>query len=242
MSQNIAPRLATAQDEALTVDAVKAAMPKRQKHNISQRLVDELNKIVSDPEERIAFRENLLSYTNVLQDPNIKLTTYLDAVRYVSFKLMGYTNQEAWMKTFPDRYQRLIDDGKSDMFIRSTVACYNRNKVVNMIMEQTMIPSYVLNQDVYQKAINEQARLMMTAKSEKVRSDAANSLLTHLKQPETTKLKLDVEVKQDDSLRDLRAAITDLATAQRRAIEAGMNTAQDIANSKLINGEYERVE
>jgi len=235
-------RLISEDSEELTLDSVKAAMPKRQKHNITQGLVDELNKIVNEPEEREAFRNNLLSYTSVLQDPNVKLETYIHAVKYASFKLMGMTNQEAWMKTFPERYQRLIDAGKDDGHIRATVSCYRRNKIVAQVMEQAMIPTYVLNQDLFQKALNTQAHLMVTAKSEKVRSDAANSLLTHLKQPETTKLKLDVNVKQDDSIKELKEATLELVKAQRLSIEAGANSAEDIARGKLIDGESTRID
>ena len=61
---------------------------------------------------------------------------------------------------------------------------YNKNKLVNLILEQSMIPSWVLNQDMYQKALNVQCELMLTANSEKV-SDAANSILTHLKPPQS---------------------------------------------------------
>lgn len=242
MPKNIPARLTTTDDVVLTVDALRDVMPKRQKHNITQHLVDELNKLVVDPEAREGFRENLVGYTNILSDPNIKLNTYIQAVKYVSYKLLGYNNQESWMKTFPERNQRLIDAGKSAGFLRATVANYNRNKIVNLIIEQTMVPSYVLNQDMYQKALNTQLLLMTTAESEKVRTEAANSLLVHLKQPETTKMTLDVNVKQDDSIRELHAATLELAKAQRLAIEAGINTADDIAKAKLINGECERID
>jgi hypothetical protein len=36
-------------------------------------------------------------------------------------------------------------------------------------MAQTLVPSYVLNADLYQKALNTSAELMISAKSEKVR-------------------------------------------------------------------------
>jgi hypothetical protein len=230
------------EDVPLTVESLKGVMPKRQKHNINKALVDELNLIVTDPEERDHFRENLLGYTNVLQDPNVRLPTYIEAVKYVSFKLMGYTNQESWIKTFPDRYARLLKDGKDEGFLRATVSCYNRGKVVNMILEQTLVPTYVLNQDLYQKALNVQAQLMMTADSEKVRTEAANSLLVNLKQPETTKLDISVGVKEDDSLRELRDATMELIEEQKKAIRAGVNSAQDIAESKIIVGEAKRVD
>lgn len=226
----------------LTVEALKGAMPKRQKHNINKSLVDELNAICTEPEERDAFRENLLSYSNVLQDPNIRLPTYIEAVKYVSFKLMGMTNQDAWIKTFPERYKRLVRQKKGDDFIRATVACYNRGKVVNMILEQTLVPTYVLNQDLYQKALNVQAQLMFTADSEKVRTEAANSLLVHLKQPDTTKLQLDIKVEEDDSIRELREATLELVKTQRVAIEAGVTDAKEVAESKIITGEAKRIE
>jgi hypothetical protein len=229
--------LATDGEHPLTAEALKAVMPKRQKHNITDSLVNELNTLVKDPEERRAFRENLISYASVLEDPNVKLPDYVHAVRYVSYQLMGMTNQQAWVRTFPERYQRLIDDKKisedDDAHLRATVSCYNKGKVVNTIREQTLIPTWVLNSDVHQKAINRLAILMVSSKSEKVQADAASSLLTHLKMPETVKMKLDVEVKEDDS--------TDLALAQRDAIKSGAADAQVIAEGKLVETEYERV-
>ena len=226
----------------LTVDAVKAVMPKRQKHNITQSLVDELNQLVTEPEAREVFRENLLGYSSVLQDPNVRLPTYVDAVRYVSFQLMGDSNQTAWIKTFPDRYQRLRDMGKDDGFIRATVACYNRNKVVNKIREQSLIPAYIANYDMYQEALNEQRKLMLNAKSEKVRSDAAKCILEQLKLPETTKVSLDVNVKEDDSIRELRETTLELVKAQKLAIESGTMDAKRIAEAKIINGEFSKVD
>ena len=228
---------------ALTVEALKATMPKRMRTNINQSLVDKLNKLVTDPDERIAFRENLLSYTHVLQDPNVKLEAYIHAVRYVSYKLMGLTNQEAWIKTFPDRYKRILNDGKSDAHLRATVSGYNKNKIVATVYEQALIPVHVLNADVFQKAVLTQAELMANPNvSDMVRMNAANSLMTHLKAPEARKLQLDVAVAEDDSLRELRHAVTELAKAQKDAIELGVEDAQRIAESKLIDANYERIE
>lgn len=241
-TQSVVPRTLADKESPLTVDALKAVMPKRQKGNITPSLVKELNTLIDEPEAREVFRENIMGYCGVLTDPNMKLVTYINAVKYMSFKLMGDTNQMAWMKTFPERYKRLIDTGKDEGFIRSTVACYNRNKVVNSIRELSIIPTWILNQDVYQKAINTQAHLMVSAKSEKVRTDAANSLLTHLKQPEASKVSLDVNVKEDDSIRELRHATTELVKAQKEALMAGVLDAKEVAESKILIGECDRVD
>ena len=222
---------------ALTLEQLKAIMPARQKQNVTQSLVDNLNQLVEEPEYREYFRENILGYIDVLQDPNTTLKGYIRAVKYVSYKLMGYTNENAWVKTFPERYQRLVEEEKDPSYIRSLVCAYNKGQLVNRILEQTMVPTWVLNQDKFQKAINTQADLMMSAKSEKVRTDAANSLLTHLRRPEAAKVQLEIAVKTEDSIGELRRTMTKLGEAQAEAIRLRIDDAKGIAESKIIEGE-----
>ena len=180
------------------------------------------------------YRDNLISYASVMADGKFKMESYVSAVKYVSHKLMGATNIAAYVKTFPDKYQDFINRGVDTKDIASYVTAYNKSKLVNLIMEQTLIPSYVLNQDLYQKALNVQAELMLTAKSEKVRSDAANSLLTQLKMPEVNKVQLDVNVKEDGSIAALRESTLELVKQQRLMVEAGAMNAQEVAHSKLV--------
>lgn len=219
----------------LTIEQFKTALPDKVKKSINQELIDQINSTLADPEMFEAYRDNLLSYTRVMADGRFKISSYIDAVRYVSHKLMGCTNIEAYTKTFPDKYQRFIQQGVSSKDIASYVTAYNKSKLVNLIFEQTLIPSYVLNQDLYQKALNVQAELMLDDSiSPKVRSDAANSLLTHLKMPETQKVELEIGVKEDSSIAALRATTLELARQQRMMMEAGAMNAQEVAHSKLV--------
>lgn len=218
----------------LTLDQFQLALPDKVKKSINQELIDQINNTLSDPEMYESYRDNLISYTKVMADGKFKVTQYIDAVRYVSFKLMGCTNIEAYTKTFPDKYQRFIQQGVQAKDIASYVTAYNKSKLVNLIFEQTLIPSHVLNQDLYQRALNVQADLMINAKSEKVRCDAANSLLTQLKAPEVKKVELDIGIKEDGSIAALRATTLELARQQRLMVESGAMNAQEIAHGKLI--------
>lgn len=220
--------------DPLTVDQFRHALPDKVKKSINQELVDQINTTLSDPELYEAYRENLLSYTKVMADGRFKVTSYVDAVRYVSHKLMGCTNIEAYTKTFPDKYARFVQQGVAAKDIASYVTAYNKSKLVNLVFEQTLIPSYVLNQDLYQKALNVQADLMISAKSEKVRCDAANSLLTQLKMPETQKVELDIGIKEDGSIAALRETTLALARQQRLMLESGAMSAQEVAHSRLV--------
>lgn len=230
-------------DTPLGLDTVKASVPKGRRHIITQSLVDTINGVVEDPEVRDAFRTNIIGFTDILQDPKITVTAYIQAVRFVSYRLMGYKDLESYIKTFPDRYERMVDDGKSIEHIRAIVSQFAGGKTVNLINEQVMVPTHVLNYDIYQKAINTQAQLMLNPKvSDKVRSDAAHSLMTTLKQPEVTQLKLEVGVVENDSIRELREVTLALAKKQQELIEGGIANAKEVAESSLIPGSCERIE
>ena len=218
----------------LTLETFRTALPDKVKKTINQELMDSINKTLSDPDMFETYRENLLSYASVMADGRFKMESYVSAVKYVSHKLMGASNIAAYIKTFPDKYQDFINRGIETKDIASYVTAYNKSKLVNLIMEQTLIPSYVLNQDLYQKALNVQAELMISATSEKVRCDAANSLLTQLKMPEVNKVQLDVNVKEDGSIAALRESTLELVRQQKLMVQAGAMNAQEVAHSKLV--------
>ncbi len=223
--------------DIITVDQFRNALPDKVKKSVNQELIDQINKTLSEPEMYESYRDNLLSYTRVMQDGRFKIAEYIKAIKYVSHKLMGSSNIDAYSKTFPDKIIRFNLQGVSGKDIASYVTAYNKSKLVNLIFEQTLIPSYVLNQDLYQQALNVQADLMLNAKSEKVRTDAANSLLTQLKQPEIKKIELDIGVKEDSSINQLRQATLELAKQQRLMLESGAMNAQEVAHTKVILNE-----
>lgn len=226
----------------LTIEQFKQALPDKVKKSVSQDLIDQVNLTLNEPELYEAYRDNLVSYTSVMADGKFKVPNYIDAVKYVSHKLMGCSNIDAYIKTFPAKYARFVAQGVEPKDIASYVTAYNKGQLVNKIFQQTLIPSYVLNQDLYQKALNVQADLMISSHSDKVRCDAANSLLTHLKMPETQKVELEIGVKEDSSIAALRATTMELARQQRLMMESGAMTAQQVAHSTLLVVDVEAVE
>lgn len=229
-------------DTQITVAELQTAMPAQIKGKITDSLVDTINNIAMDDEFRQNYKENLISYTSVMQEGRFTIEQYLNAVRYVSYKIMGDTNIKAYMRTFPDKYSNFKAKGVADKDIASYVTAYNKSKLVNLIYDQSMVPTHVLNADLFQKALNTQADLMLTASSEKVRSDAANSLLTHLKPPETRKLELEVSHKESSMVDELRKATMEHAKVLKDSIAAKSMTAKEAAHGDLIlEGEYEEV-
>lgn len=224
----------------LTRDEVARSLPANLKSAATQALTDHINTITSDPILAEEIRSNFITYTHVLQDGKWGMEAYLNAVQYVTHKLMGRTNQEAYQLTFPQRMNELISKGTTSKDISAYVSAYHKGKLVNAIMEKCLIPVHVQFVDVYHKAISVQLDLMQNSQSDKVRQDAANSILTHLAKPKdqapTALIQNNVSIELDA----MKKMMTDLASTQLSAIDHGM-TAKDLAGQTLITVEAEDI-
>lgn len=220
----------------LTEKQIADALPMTLRSAVTPDFVSRVNSVVSDPMVAEMVRDNFMSYTKVMSDGKFKTEDYLSAVTYVSFKLMGYSNKEAYCRTFPSRHSALIANGATDKDISAYVAAYNKGKLVNMIMEQTLVPSWVLNQDLYQKALNTQADLMVNAQSEMVRTTAANSILVHLAKPKEAGPLINIDMRETSGMVELKDTLAKLAQQQRDLIDNGV-TAKDIAAQCIIEAE-----
>lgn len=210
---------------AITTEQLKEALPQPLRTFATVELAQKIDQVAKDPIIANQIKENFIGYTHVLQEGKYKMEDYLNAITYVSFKLMGYSNQEAYIKTFPDRYAQLLVMGKTEKDISCYVRAFHKGKLVNRIMEQSMIPSWILNQDAYQEAINKEVTLMRTAKSEKVQAMAAEALLKYLSKPESKDVPLiNIDMRENSGLDELKSAITSLAQKQKELIEGGVST------------------
>lgn len=228
-----APVPVNANQPPLSIEEFREALPDKIKKSVNASLINEINTTLSDPDLYESYRDNLLSYTSVMLDGKFKISSYLDAIKYVCHKLRGLTNKRSYELTYP---KKILDWNRkavpqSDQ--SSYISAYNKSKLVQMLMAQTMTPTWVLNQDMYQQALNTQADLMLNARSEMARTAAANSILTQLKPPEAKKIELEISSKEDDSINVLRQATLELAAQQRLAMQAGQSDALEVAESKI---------
>lgn len=211
----------------------RALLPKHQQALVTDEMLEVIN---SEPDEdlRKIYRDNFLQFIDVLKGgERLSVKNYAYAVKYCSLRLMGDTTYEAWVKTFPEKFERCMQEGKSVGHCQSYAISYNRGKVITRIMERSLIPVHILNMDLHQEAINTQAHLMRTAKSENVRMKAAECLIMHLKAPEEQKINIEVEHKSQ-ALEDLKRVTRDLALRQREAIQDGRVHVKEIAESELF--------
>lgn len=228
----------------MTPTEFKDALPPQMKKNVNQDLIDKINTIMSNDDDREHFRNNIVGMSYVLKEGKFKLDSYVNAVRYIGFTMMGKTNQESYALTFPDKVNLWNTRGKTAKDISAAVAIYNKSKLVNLVREAALIPAHIYNADVFQEAINIQADLMRTANSEKVRSDAAACLIKELRQPEVQKVELDIAVKEDSAIASLRDTTAKLVEQQRAMLKSGAMNAEEVAHQKMVvvEGEFEEVD
>lgn len=224
----------------LTKEQLQASMPKKFRHNVTDEMIDFINSTEGD-EFRDVYKENLVGFADVIESGRYKMLDYVNAVKFVSYKLIGDSNTIAYAKTFPDRYQRLVDKNTPMKTIASFSTAYNKGDLVHKILERTLVPVHILNMDIHQEAINTQAELMRSAKSETVRQKAAECLITQLKAPEAAKIEVDVSYS-NSSIDELRETTRALAQQQLKMIQSGAVTAEHVAQSDIIARKQNSVE
>lgn len=219
----------------ITKELVARALPGNLKSAATDQLADMINQISADPLIAEQIRDNFLSYASVLKEGKFKVEDYLNAVAYCSYKLMGDSNQDAYFKTFPQRYANLVAAGRTPKEISAYVSAYAKGQLVNKIMEQTLVPSWVLNQHMYQAALNTQFKLMTNEDvSPKVRSDAADSLLTHLAKPKEAGPLINIDMGETSGMNELKDALARMAQQQQVLINAGVST-KEIAAQDIVD-------
>ena len=218
----------------LPIETVKKLVPKSQRGLITQDFLDKIEASVQNSLIAEEFKNNFITYLNVLSTGKYKMEDYISAVKYVSFKLLGYSNVDAYAATFPDRYERLKREGQEQ--IEAFASMYNKNKLVMQIYEQTIVPTYVLNAPLHQEALNELAKMI---KDPSVRGmtkvKACEAILQHTKQPEIVKGELTIGIEQQDTISDLRDVVEQLAEVNRLSIARKVKSIKEVAEAKIID-------
>lgn len=218
----------------LSIETVKKLVPKSQRGLITQDFLDKIEASVQNSLIAEEFKNNFITYLNVLSTGKYKMEDYISAVKYISFKLLGYSNIDAYAATFPDRYERLKREGQEQ--IEAFASMYNKNKLVMQIYEQTIVPTYVLNAPLHQEALNELAKMI---KDPSVRGmtkvKACEAILQHTKQPEIVKGELTIGIEQQDTISELRDVVEQLAEVNRLSIVRNVKSIKEVAEAKIID-------
>jgi hypothetical protein len=225
----------------LQLSVVKKLIPKHQRSLLTQEYLDTIEASVKDSLVADAFKENFLTYAKVLASGRYKLEDYINAVKYISYKLLKFTNVEAYAATFPERFERLTKEKQPQ--IDAYVSMYNSNKLVGQIYEQTLVPTYVLNAPLHQEVITELARMVQDHEVRgMVKVKACEVILQYTKPPEKIEGKLTIGIEQQETIADLNKVVGDLADTYRALLENGTKSVKEIIEADIVTTDYEEVD
>lgn len=196
-------------------------MPSKMRNLVTENTLKRVNAVADGNEELIAlFRDNMMNYEAAVSEGKYTSKDYVNAIMFVTFKNLGYTDIDAYAKVFPDRYKKKLAKGYDRNRIAVDVSAYTHNNLVQTLTNQMMIPVWLLNQPYVQRAINVQVDLMENSTSDLVRQKAAESLMNYLKKPETANT-LEINIKQTSEMRIIEEKLTTIVDHQLEAIKQG---------------------
>jgi len=228
----------------ISLDLVQTMLPKSHQGQVDDTMLEEIKKLAENPDYGPDFLQAYWDCLNVLaENPKNSHTQYLNALKFFSLIEAGHSLTDAYIKTFPDRYEaRAKGNPNADKsIIRGEASRFNQSKLVNQIRQACTMPVQLIHRHLLHEAILENAKLMKTAKSEMVRQKAADTLIRELKPAEENIINVKVEDNSTSVIQDLRAATMELAQQQQKAIEGGMPTKQ-IAAARIFSREDDVIE
>ena len=217
------------QEQQNKLDVFIGSLPKNRR-KLSDEALKELKYII---EEEPELFEDVISYTKVISEGKWSIKEYVNAVRYVTYQMMGYSNRQSYLKIFTDKIH--MDKDTLDKFVNK----YNKGKLVLELQKIATVPMYLTHHNLLNKAVAKQAELMETAKSEMVQHLAAKELCSLLAPPEDNHMSIDVNIKKDTTVEDLEKTLLNLAEKQVELIGSGKSTNKEIAEMNIIEVEVE---
>lgn len=212
---------------------------KKRANLINQDTVDEINKLIEDPDYGEEFLDAYVQFFDVTsQSAGWSTPKYMNAMKFFMLVEQGHTAVDAYCKVFPDRLEARYERGETKRDMGGEASRYNASQIVNDIRKVAGVSVKLIHRHTLHKAIEITTQLMLDRNvSPTVRQKAAETLIRELKPDE--KSEISIEIKNDVSAIDeLRRATEALVIEQRRSIEAGMSV-RYIAESSVVEAEYE---
>ena len=230
----------------VTLFDLQCAMPSK-KNLVTQEIVDIINKVQDEPEfQGESLVQTMITYQNVLQTAKVGIKEYISAIRFCAYLIsMDDNYTEAYKRTFYDRkfVQDRVNLSTSDPRygeLTSAASRYRRSKLVVDVLTLSQVPMELMFAGMRYKAVGVLADVMMTAKYDRDKIAAASQLLLATKS-ENIKIDLDISVKENSAVTDLRAQLAQMAATQTAYLESGTTTLKELGALKP-RGEYDEAE
>lgn len=209
------------EEQKFTASKLRYMLPKGSKVVVTQATVDMVNDIIEKSQcHRGLMEERLATYTSLI-GPGVGIKQLLKAIQFVTLCLTpGMTQIKAYMITFPEKAQELIDRGAEGS---NFAGMYAQTKLVTTIMKSVQLAPSIELAPLRHKVADKLLELMDgkgangSIASPTVQLNAAIALYDIVKIPEEQTINL--KTGMDD---ESKAATQHLADQIERSIELQM--------------------
>ena len=224
----------------MNLEELKTLMPAKKQKFMNQELVDMINDAEHRGDFEGEFEKKVVSYSSILTQGRYKTSDYINAVEFVTYYLSGDEQAEAYVKTFPEKVKRRVLEGKSS-YATGAPSMYYSGQLVQAIMAQAQMNVRMRHYNKIDFAVETLFELATSrTASDRIRMESADKLLTQLKEPEESKVELEMTVKKDESGQALEKKLIEVATMQQEAFKNGANL-MDLQKIEFKEGEEEDV-
>ena len=217
-------------------DKLKRLLPKGSHHKVTDEIVALIGRMEDDTGLLQEYmEESLLTYLPVLREVKVDLQEYVNAIKYCNLK-KNMENQKAWEITFPEKYAKLVKEGRWNT---SHVSMYNSSTLVTKIDAQMMLAVHIQYAPLFHKMLMKQVELAAgwdahgRECSPTVQHLAASKILDITAAPIVQEV--DLKIGQSDEAKDSQAKMFNemerIAQNQKKLLEAG----HDITEVQKLN-------
>jgi len=212
---------------AVTLELLQEQVGVKKKHLINQDVVDEINKLVEDPDYGEVFLEQYVNYFNILEKNNRwSIPKYTNALKFFMLVESGNTLTDAYIKVFPERLQARLDRGENKQHIGGEASRYNASQLVTEIRKVATVPVQLIHRHLLHNAIMKTAQLMNDPSvSPTVQQKAAETLIRELKPTEDSNVNIKIGLDEESKQQQARLVehIGTIALNQQKMLASGMS-------------------
>ncbi len=234
--------LNSAQEDIMAAQNIdKAKLQKMLPKGSHHRVTDEIIALVHNMEKDTGLlqeymEERLLSYLPVLRETKVDLKEYINAIKYCNLK-QNMDNQKAWEITFPEKYAKLVREGRWNT---SHVSMYNSGALVVKIDTQMALDIKIQYAPLFHKQLMKQVELAAgwdahgRECSPTVQHLASSKILDLLEPDRENTLNINLGQSEDakNSQEKMYDKMTEIALSMQKQLEAGRNI-EDIQRLNL---------
>ena len=236
--------------KVITKEDLQKALPTR-KNAITDDIVNLINQSTHEPEfQGESLLNTAITYEKVMTNNRASIKEYLRALKFCAYLVSMDDNiTEAYKKAFADRdfvKERLNVNTSSTKYneLTSAASRYRKSRLVVDILTMSQVPLDLMFTGARYKAVGVLAELMVTAKLDRDKINAAKELLAATKGPEEVKMELDVGERTANLQQQLSTQLMESVALQKKMLEAGVGFEEATRlNIKLkSNDDFEDVE